>query len=389
LGEFAGKAGDSPHWLILCNHAYLGYEAPKQRIFSLLRALQSRSIPAEVYKFGPRDHLGPNHQTKAQKMHRLFHRYRLTHWWARLIRPRDFLIPFQALALQKKYRNRALVILSSYPSLGNLILGRLLHILLPKSRLIFDYRDYCAGLDQPGLLATIFRRVIFQLRKGCSLELTVSHGHRKKMGRAHGVPFLLLRNGYPQSFGKQPRAVARRVFSRPCRVAYFGTIEEPRRSLRPLFSALSRTPDACNLQLDLWGSLDAYSLSLVRTLNVSHAVNWRGECAHADVPDKMRDYDAFLHLLWADVSCAGFISSKIYEYAFWKKPVLMIGPSKDVEAVRLALRLGGVHLGETVLEIEQSLADLPGLLLQADRNRRIPAKLFERESMWGRLIGKA
>lgn len=339
----------------------------------------------EIYRFPTRGNRTVDKKGKKTPWQEKISRYRLHHWWAKLFCAGDLRIFWDLVLLWRRYRRVSLVIFSSYPSFGNLFLGRLLHKIHPDALLIFDYRDYCAGINQKGPLAGCFQAILSMLRRGCVAEVTVSHGHRNSMGRVVGTPFHIVRNGFSAGFGGGEKKDFSGRTENTLRIAYFGTLEEPRRSIRPLISAL-RSNNSGGLQIDLWGSLDQASREAVAGLGPNPVMAWRGMCPHQEVPQKMGLYDAFLHIFWQDGNSSGFISSKVYEYAVWAKPIFMMGPPNDLETARLVRRLGGVHLGESAGEIKNSLEQLPKLIERAALNRCIPARLFQREIMWKKMI---
>lgn len=375
-------------WLILCNHAFLGYEAPKQRIFSLQRALQQMGKPVEIYRFSGEGLRVIGRQKEKPAWLEKVSRYRLRRWWAKLVCAGDLRLLRDLIHLWLQYRRVPLLIFSSYPSFGNLVLGGLLQKIHPDALLVFDYRDYCAGVNERGLFAKCFQAILRWLRKGCSAEVTVSHGHRNSMGRMAGTPFHIVRNGFAEGFGNVEKKNSSALTKTVLRIAYFGTLEEPRRSIRPLVSAL-RSNRPLGIEIDIWGGLDQASRDALAGLGLDSVMTWKGVCLHSDVPVKMALYDAFLHILWHDGNSSGFISSKVYEYAFWAKPILTLGPQTDQETARLVRRLGGVSLGEGTREIIKSLQQLPKLIERANQNRCISARLFERESMWKKMIHRA
>ena len=175
--------------------------------------------------------------------------------------------------------------------------------------------------------------------------VTVSAPLAETLVRKYGKPTTVVLNGFdPSDYGTAEAdssdATAHTTTSEtaprkhePLRIVYTGVVYDGSQDPAPLFQALKLLGDEADaVRIVFCGSYLGGVRDLAARHDVSHLVEISPPVPYQDSLRMQRDADVLLLLLWTDAAQRGVYTGKLFEYVGARRPILAIGPGRDVAA---------------------------------------------------------
>ena len=289
-------------------------------------------------------------------------------------------------------KNRADVIITTYPIASAVLIGFLLHEFTGKPWVV-DFRDSMTEEEYPRdpLTRRVSRWIERKAIKHASL-LTFTARSTLKMYRER-YPSLLpekcqvISNGYDEEDFQSlaTREAVKREPSLPLHLLHLGVIYPSERDPRPFFRAISRLKKngkikAQDLQIDLRasGSEDLYA-RILRELELDDIVHLFPPIPY---PEALADAAASeALLLFQAANCDHQIPAKVYEYVRIGKPILAL-TTQTGDSAALLKETGGATIID--LASEQAIVDEFPVFLDAVRSGTHPLADLSRVQRYAR-----
>ncbi len=173
--------------------------------------------------------------------------------------------------------------------------------------------------------------------------VTVSEPLAEVLRKKYGKPTVVVLNGYdPDDY-----PVRTSSFNANLRIIYTGMIYEGKQDPSPLFRALKELGGfATHIRVAFYGRYLGAARDLASATGVEHLTEFHAQVPYRDSLKLQREADVLLLLLWNDSSEKGVYTGKLFEYIGARRPILAIGPFRDVASDLIERRGAGCVLHE-------------------------------------------
>lgn len=190
-----------------------------------------------------------------------------------------------------------------------------------------DHPSYSYGLFRRTLDEHLERRTL----SGAAAMVTVSEPLATTLRRKYNKPTAVITNGYDPSDYPEPKQLS--SASDTLRIVYTGTVYEGRQDPSPLFRAINRLGAlGRRVRVEFYGRYVESVRALATKLNVQDQVQTFPAIPYKESLAKQVNADLLLLLLWNDESQPGVYTGKLFEYIGAGRPILAIGPLRNVAA---------------------------------------------------------
>ena len=173
--------------------------------------------------------------------------------------------------------------------------------------------------------------------------VTVSEPLKETLQKKYRKPTAVILNGFdPDDYPTSQRPV---MHDHRLRIVYTGMIYEGRQDPSLLFSALLKLgPLAEQVRVVFWGRYLGATRDLAKEMGVEPFTEFLSEVPYHESLQHQREADILLLLLWNDPSSPGVYTGKLFEYIGARRPILAVGPYRDVAADLIERRGAGCVL---------------------------------------------
>lgn len=161
--------------------------------------------------------------------------------------------------------------------------------------------------------------------------------------------------------GFDPDEVYSSEIPRKFNITFTGTIYKENNDIKPLFKALSELINENvikiqHISLDFYGNnMEDWIFKYGNLYGLQRIINFYGLIPRREALNKQKSSQLLLLLDWTNCNEKGITTGKIYEYMAAQRPIIAIGPCKDVVSDLLRETGAGVHLS-TVDEIKHQIS---------------------------------
>jgi hypothetical protein len=223
----------------------------------------------------------------------------------------------------------------------------------------YDYLPWRRKLDRLIEMPTV---------RSANALVAVTPTLAEKLGRLFSQPIEVIYNGFdPQDYSGLAGVEQRQ--DNLLKIVYTGTIYRGYQDIRPLFQALSMLGDQKkDIEVIVYSRYFNDLVQMALQIGVSGCLKTPGVIPYRDCLQSQRQADILLYLGWNDPIEKGVFAGKLFEYLGARRPILVVGPGKDLPSDLICQRQAGFISNDPAA----IAAQLDGWLKQKAAQRIIP-----------------
>lgn len=218
---------------------------------------------------------------------------------------------------------------------------------------VCEYRDLWTKnpyLSSPVWKKNIEKSLEMSVLKSSSGLVTISEPHARQMKEDYHKPIAVVSNGFDPE--EHDFTEVSEITSSVCKIVHAGTIYPGKRSPEPLFKALANLAEKKKkFKLIFMGRYSETLAPLIPKYGLEDIVELHGQVSRKEAIIEQSKANVLLLLLWDSPEEEGNYSGKFFDYLGSRRPILLLGPKKNVAAQIIEnLNLGCVTTAQDQIE---------------------------------------